>query len=434
MIRSEGGTVAIYFALCLTAIISVVGFTIDFSSAHRTKNLAQGALDASTLAAATSLRLSKTDYQKVGTDNWDINFTNQSGKGAIEQIDALEFSLDNGIIESRARITVMNYFGGLIGNPTTTVEVTSAAGFSGGLSGEIAIVTDISSSMNGEMNALRKGVSDTLETLIPDDSNPDNLSIAIIPFGGSVNITNYGTTWFKSGEIPGTPGAPNDDDGAFNKVGQHGITPRAGDKCRHEVYDKDFPRLCSARRSGSAQVDDTPPSSAPFDFFDFNVKSCPVARMQGLTTDKATLKQVSENLCYSWGTNGGDAMSWAWRALSPRWQGLWGQPGSPMDYDESAQKTVIFFTDGRNTPWTFTTGLQQSDANKEMLKTCELMKAKGIEIYAITYRVNNTVKQLLRECATKPDYVLHPANVPSMVAAFEQLSYAVKNSQVRLMK
>src|SRR3546814_8822118 len=64
------------------------------------------------------------------------------------------------------------------------------------------------------------------------------------------------------------------------------------------------------------------------------------------------------------GTLGSLGLAWGWRALSPKWRGLWTQSPAalPHDYDEpDMDKIVVMMTDGENQLHKMSTSPKGSD-------------------------------------------------------------------------
>jgi len=158
------------------------------------------------------------------------------------------------------------------------------------------------------------------------------------------------------------------------------------------------------------------------------------------------------------GTMANLGLAWGWRVLSPLWQGKWGGDTSddlPLSYTEpAATKVIILLTDGVNEWYDWPGRVQSIDGeehyfglpgrnkypghfdddfraalpgadytaygrlnegrlgttsnsaarsviNNRMLELCTAMKAEGITIYTITFRLSNLdTKQLYRDCAS----------------------------------
>jgi len=153
--------------------------------------------------------------------------------------------------------------------------------------------------------------------------------------------------------------------------------------------------------------------------------SCPQPIMP-LTNNKAAILDEIDDM-EPWnnsGTNGAIGLSWGWRVLSP------GQPfteGLPYD-DPDVRKALILMTDGENQIWggwnshndsnysgygylsqlrldTTSKDVAKGKINDRMSILCENIKAEGITVYTITFKLSSApLKEVFRECATQDDY------------------------------
>jgi hypothetical protein len=159
---------------------------------------------------------------------------------------------------------------------------------------------------------------------------------------------------------------------------------------------------------------------------------CPVPRAQGLTSSRSTLQQITNNLCAGHGTSTQEGMAWGWRAVSPRWRGRWGDPALPLDYADSPGKIVIIMTDGANHPDQSGDRLTVEQANAELLKTCAAMRAEGITIYAITYKMGGEISSLYQQCTTLPEYEIAAESDRALTAAFVEIGSRITSGSGRI--
>lgn len=418
----RSGNVAVTFALLVAPMAVLAGGAIDFSVASSAKTALQDALDSAVLAGAKQF---PGEDNAVTTEAAQVLDSNKSLHYEITRT----FTVKDGVIHGDATIAVPTMFLGIIGMDEFPVSVSSAATKNPSQGGmELAIVVDVSGSMNSSIPALRRAVTNLLGSIYGDKAVLDDTWISIIPFSGRVNVTNYGKTWFAAGQIPSTA--------AFSKVDQWGITPYAATSCKITSYSSTYPRLCAARRTGDRQWDDSPPSTEPFKLFTGDAVVCPVPRAQGLVRDRATLQSITNNLCAGHGTSTQEGMAWGWRAVSPRWRGKWGDPTLPLDAADSPGKIVIIMTDGANHPSQSDDPLTTAQADAELLKTCQAMKQEGITIYAITFNMGGSISALYKKCTTKPEYEVAAESASALIAAFADIGGKIGrgDGMVRLIK
>jgi Flp pilus assembly protein TadG len=414
------GNVAMVFALCLLPVIVLGGGAIEFAAAKSATSRLSDSLDSAVLAGASALSTSDELAQTKAVSYLSRNAPNAESL-------TFSFAVKDGVLSGEARATSPTAFLRLIGIRTIPLLVTAAATAEGGGGMELAIVVDVSGSMSGDIPALRTSITQLLETIYDEDERLDDTWISIIPFSGRVNVTNYGKTWFASGQIPNTP--------AFARADEWGITSNPSNRCKIASYSASIPRLCASRRSGDNQWSDAPPSAGLFGMFAGSAEVCPVPRAQGLTDSRATLQQITNNLCAGHGTSTQEGIAWGWRAVSPRWRGRWGDPTLPLDYAKSPGKIVIIMTDGVNHPNQSGDSLTVAQANAELLKTCQAMKAEGIIIYAITYNMGGAISSLYQQCTTLPEYEIAAESSGELTDAFVEIGGRItQGNGVRLVR
>lgn len=412
------GNVAITFALSMLLIIVVGGGAIEFAAANAAKGQLSDALDSAVLAGAATL--STSDDLAEATAATYLSRNAPAAKNL-----SYSFAVKDGVLSGEARATSATAFLGLIGIQTIPLTVNAAATADPSRGGmELAIVVDVSGSMSGDIPALRTSITELLKTIYAGNERLDDTWISIIPFSGRVNVTNYGKTWFASGQVPDTP--------AFSRADEWGITSNPANTCKVRSYSASSPRLCASRRTGDNQWSDAPPSVELFRMFTGSAVVCPVPRAQGLTSSRATLQRITDNLCAGHGTSTQEGMAWGWRAVSPRWRGRWGDPTLPLDYAKSPGKIVIIMTDGANHPNQSGDPLTVAQANAELLKTCDAMKGEGIVIYAITYNMGGAISSLYQRCTTLPEYEIAAESYIELRDAFVEIGGRITHGNGRL--
>lgn len=412
------GNVAVIFALGLLLLIVVGGGAIEFAAASAARRQLSDALDAAVLAGAATLSTRDDIAESAAAAYLSRNAPTAKNL-------SYSFSVKDGVLAGEARAKSPTAFLGLIGIQTIPLAVDAAATADPSRGGmELAIVVDVSGSMSGSIPSLRTSITELLKTIYEDHESLEDTWISIIPFSGRVNVTNYGKTWFASGQVPNTA--------AFSRADEWGISSSPSSRCKIRAYSASYPRLCAGRRAGSNQWSDAPPPDELFTMFSGSAEVCPVPRAQGLTSSRAILQQITNNLCAGHGTSTQEGMAWGWRAVSPRWRGRWGDPRLPLDYAESPGKIVIIMTDGANHPNQSGDPLTVAQANAELLKTCDAMKGEGIIIYAITYNMGGAISSLYQKCATLPEYEIAAESFTELTEAFVEIGNRITHGNGRL--
>ncbi|WP_296818801.1 pilus assembly protein [Brevundimonas sp.] len=419
--RARRGNINLIFALALIPIAGAVGGGVDFARATAMRSDMQDIADAAALEGAIHADLSETERRRRIGAMVDANWAREHGASDPPSWTADFSGSGVQVTLDRALPTVIL---GIIGMNAIDLQVSATANGSGGRGMELAVVVDVSGSMSGDIGHLRDSITDLLQVIYGDRTEARDIWISIIPFSGRVNVINNGDDWFRPGQVPANNG--------FQLAGVDGVNTATDYRCKQTSYTAARPRLCAARRTGSAQWDDTPASSQPFNLFGGDPVVCPVPRAQGLTRSRARLQQVTNNLCAGHGTSTQEGMAWGWRAVSPRWRGEWGDPELPLSYAESPGKIVIIMTDGRNHPSQSGDPLTEAQADAELLRTCEGMRAEGITIFAVTYRMGGALRDLYRRCTSRPEFQYDAESGPQLRAVFSEIGATITSGDVRL--
>lgn len=178
---------------------------------------------------------------------------------------------------------------------------------------------------------------------------------------------------------------------------------------------------------------------------------CPSA-ITPLTNVKATIDTGIDALAARGNTHVNYGAVWGWRLISPRWRGYWG--GSmdtnnlPLDYGAPLMsKAVIIMTDGTNTMssnnrsaygylsegnlGTTSSSTAVTNLNTRLTTVCNAMKAQNITVYTILFQESdNTIKTLLRSCATTPDHFFDSPTTESLSSAFHTIGDSLANLRI----
>ena len=295
---------------------------------------------------------------------------------AIEIVLRRSESLDN---------AVPTTFGRLFAVTMIDVEARAVATRGGADGMELALVLDVSGSMrhHGKIEQLRRVAIDLVDGLYDGQETRPNLSVSVVPFAGRVNIVRYGRGWMA--DIPPTSST-----------------------------------LCTALRSGNRKNDDTPPSVEAFSTF--SGAACPDSPMLALTRERATVRAALQSLEIGFATSTQIGTVWGWRALSPRWRGLWGDPDLPSDHGTpDIRKVAVIMTDGENRPHYSGDPFSIAEADQQLADQCEAMKAAGITIYTITFDAPASIDPLYRACASDPDKFHRAADGIQLARAFQAI-------------
>lgn len=149
---------------------------------------------------------------------------------------------------------------------------------------------------------------------------------------------------------------------------------------------------------------------------DDRLKSCARAVLMPLSPDSEALKKQINDFALSGYTAGAIGIQWTYYMLSEKWRPAIRKAGlgdGPADANpKEVAKVAILMTDGEfNTAHADVTGTEvrnqgtKSRAYSEAL--CDRMKADGIEIFTIGFKLNsNNARNVMKNCASKDTGVL----------------------------
>ncbi|MEM1399611.1 MAG: pilus assembly protein TadG-related protein [Pseudomonadota bacterium] len=430
----RGGS-ATFIALAMIPLVGSMGVATDVARSMLVKNRLTESLDAASLAAG---RQSNESQRAADADRYFwANYVDGYLGTAVDGPHLQNGPDDTVILTATAELpTTFSTFFGL-----QSISIDGRSVVQRNLRGmELVLVMDNTGSMrgSGKMAAMKDAAQTLVDTLYGDRETVTNFWVSLVPYAASVNIGPNRTSWL---------------DASFNSTA-YDLDPNGWKGC------------VEARQAGLDMTDDVPtigpwrallwnsddPAEHNASDSYYNVwpqvkwenyhqnggrgpnLGCP----QPITSLQASKGTITSGISQMEPWHRGGTMShmglvWGWRVLSPEWRGLWGgdTPSSlPTDYDDQdIDKVVILLTDGVN-EWyqdDFTAYRRLSEGllgttsksqttnilNTRMAQICADMKAEGVKIYTLTFRLsNNNTKQLFRDCASAP-YSEHYFDSPS---------------------
>lgn len=393
--RDERGNIAIMAAFAILAFASLAGGAVDLNRRQTVQQQLQDRMDAALLAGARALSLGADDPAGVA----NAQFTSGAGSSA-----GAAFRVDSGRVVGEASAEVPTSFLGLVGVNALTARAQGSAAAKGATGMELVLVLDVSGSMrgSGKIEALRTASVALVDHIYGDKETIDGLKVAIVPFSGRVNIAEYGATWMSD--------------------------PEAAAASVAEV------KLCTALRSEPNEWTDATPADEPFGDFEGNAKFCAGPALIALTSAKTPIRTALAALYPGDGTSTQVGMAWGWRAISPRWRGLWGDPASPLAHGAGAEKVVVIMTDGKNHPEQSGDRFGEAEANARLLRTCEIMRNEGVQIYAVTFRMGDTLVDLYQQCTGDPERTFNADSNDALLTSFAAIGESITGGPVRLLR
>ncbi len=443
------GAVAVLGAFGILMLGAGAMFAADMGRVQIVSERLQMAADAAMLAAARDLGKSDATVRAVATQVFQANIpadlagiTVQSFEVTFNSVDpvlATEIQVDASV---RLPLLIANLAEFLGSAPPSIADVSvESRAVKRTMGAEVAMVLDNTGSMNGaRIASLRSAATTLAQTLFGDKETVPNLLVSIVPYSATVNIGTQHVDWldpvwrtglavylptvWKGCIMARSPALAETDDPAgdgkwfspfywpSSRVTALGVAPAVFD-----AFHGASPNMWPILKSGNPAVDER--QAAGNNGFGPNL-GCP-APITPLTASRTEIMTAIAAL-EAWhrgGTMGNLGLVWGWRAISPRWRGLWRRAdgsvieNAPLDYGTPFNnKIVVMMTDGENQFFNkdFTSYKRASEVmtppeiDASMLRLCEKIKQSGAILYTIIFGggFNAAVEARYRTCASDP--------------------------------
>jgi Flp pilus assembly protein TadG len=183
--RSEGGNVALMFALALVPIFGVVGAAVDYGRVSQMRAELADALDAGVLAVGSQPEMSDNEAFDIVND-WIAAHLGDKYPGAW-QLDSVTLG-EGGSILATASGSVDTTLARVLGIYEMQIGATSEAVRSLGKV-EVVLVLDNTGSMKGtKLTKLKEAANALVDTLVDATADPADLRIGLVPFSMTVNV------------------------------------------------------------------------------------------------------------------------------------------------------------------------------------------------------------------------------------------------------
>lgn len=385
LINDRSGNYGMMVALLTFPVLTLAVKAADFALAARIKSDLQSVADAVALSSVQGLKVSDAAAREAGDAAYA---TGLASLGIVVLDDTLGLDLAvTPLLHSHVAISVT--FRGLLGSTWTVapevVNVTADATIPVSEL-ELAVATDFSPSMDAtEVAVLIKSMRQ-LSGDVYAIAAETPVRIAYAPFTRNVSLPAYASAWV-SGTGTATPG-----------------------------------RVCVGPRSTSIDATDTTPTAAIFPAFKDSATYCPSEFLQPLTANKAEIdaliaKAETRPGPYR-GTGVYEGLAWSYRMLSPKWKGFWPAAATPKPYGQ-ARKVALIMTDGFNDA---SVGYTKTVADQITLEACRNMKADGVEVFFVTYKVTADLVDLYKNCASSPAHFIDSPTDEELSAAFTDIA------------
>ncbi|MBB5220266.1 Flp pilus assembly protein TadG [Amaricoccus macauensis] len=480
LVADRRGVAAVFLAIALVPLVGGVGLAVDSAVGYLLRARLSKSLDAAALAAGRDAL--DPDAEAVARDYFDANFG--AGGGAVITDFSFELDPTAHFVTVSARAERPTYFMKIFGQ--NQMQVTASTVVERQTRGvELALVLDNTGSMydlveaarpelGTKLDATRQASRDLIDIVFGQAETVENVWVSLVPYVATVSVGKNRLSLFK----------PNDqvfsNPGAFGSEGWRGCvmaqplpydtddTPPPIEKLSSYLYpktstDNNWPPIVS---SNIASVSGNALAKGP------NL-ACPT-EITPLTASKTQI-MAGINDMQAWrrgGTASNLGLTWGWRTISPRWRGLWGDPGLPLDYDgaieKDIEKVVVLMTDGDNyfydlppsteipgspgdprTPSDYTAygrvnapgpvGLAKPNywdgipvLNARLETTCNAMKANGIEIYSVVFSETPSPETQVsfERCASDPGKYFYAPKAGDLNRAFRSIGGQLANLRI----
>ncbi len=391
-LKNTIGNTSIVFALSIVPVLAAVGAGVDMARMNEANTLLQGAVDAASLAAATSQNLSKSNVLAKIVDDYLLA---NNAPAKLRTVTSVTQGMNAATGNYRVSIHGMidTSFLSVVG--ITQIEVAASSEVNLGIQGlEVALVLDNTGSMAGsKIAALQTSAKSLISILETAKASYSDLKFGLVPFAQYVNVgtANAGQSWLT-------------------------VPPSGWNGC---VDSRPSPLDLQQGSNGGAI-----PGIA-------NV-NCP-APIEPLTNDTTAVNTKIDAMVAGGSTYIAGGLLWGWNVLNPDAPFQEGRTPAQMKAI-NGKKVAILMTDGTNTaapsyPAHNSTNSVVADSN--LAQVCDAVKADGIEIYTVLFEETNPViVQLLQNCATAPKNAFLASSNQALIDTFTAIGKQL--SDVRL--
>ncbi len=192
--NSDDGSLTTFFAASLVMLGTAISLSVDGGRAFNAYNSTGHALDAAALAAAKALNeqgLSDSELLDVARTVFESNTHNASSRNVAYQNLSLRADRETNEVSVSVEGNVKTTFAQLM-NITEIPIATSAKATYNTKNIEMAMMLDVTGSMSGrKIRDLKVAATQLVDILIPDQSAPQKVRIALAPYSASVNVGSY---------------------------------------------------------------------------------------------------------------------------------------------------------------------------------------------------------------------------------------------------
>jgi len=440
------GNTAVMFAVSVLPLMLVAGGSVDLIYDYNLKSKMQKAVDAAALEAAAARNLTKKQRKKAARKAFYMNFKGE-GASALGAKPVVRVTKKAVYVSAQGQLPTR--FIKLIGINSLNVKAAAVAKRNYG-NLELAIVLDNTYSMKagGKIGTLVSAAKTLVNTLYNSDGG-DKVKIALAPFTRYVRLDKKykNAPWLK---VPPKTSIyvarhcrsePEYED--YNCREVHGSSFLDGilnfytyTKCDSRPTGRMIKNCWGGYTSTHEWRGCVGSRPAPWNKRDSNyakripalkdINECPQALvpLTGKKHRNKILSVINAMTPRDSQTYVPAGLIWGWRLLShnaPFAQG--------KEYSNKNHKALVLMTDGANT--VIANGKYHDagpkypkapEADKLTARLCENIKAKGIRLYTVAFKVSDAkTKAMLQNCATGPSDYFDASDNAKLTRAFKKI-------------
>jgi len=433
--NDRSGNFTLMAAVSMSVLLLAMGFGINVAQSLNVKSSLQSALDAAVTSTARDLTTGTIEEKDARTTVEAFLKANSTSRFSTND----HFVLDNLVIDKTARtITATAHANVVLAFPLFNIDDPRVGSESAAVYSdrkiEVAMMLDLTGSMKKDKDGDKLGDLQTaakraVKALLDKNVN-DRVRVALVPYANSVNV-----------------GAAIAEKAVYiekNKEDRGRVVSNVDPK---NVTSRNRVDSCATERKGTTyDYTDHGPDVAMVnrDFFltefagGYNTyspsRTCPAAVMVPLTADLKTLTDTIEKFVADGGTGGHIGVQWAWYMLSDKWKNVLPASAAPGPYrSNGVAKYAILMTDGEfNLNFSGAATVQEvygTGAAERSIphatRLCAEMRKAGIEVFTIGFKLPDSARKLMRDCAT-PDsggikHFYDTSSGPELDQAFQQI-------------
>jgi Flp pilus assembly protein TadG len=440
-LKDTGGNFAMMFGVVTSLILVSAGAAVDVNGMRTERSAYQRYADAAVLAAAGSGETDNAKLLKIAQDSIDAN--NLSGKKVSIALDLTKKGFIQVDVTGKYDTVMM----GLFGQSVTNIAATAGAPLATDQVLDIALVLDITGSMQGTKIDSLKLAANALVDKLGDFENGD-VRVSVIPFRDYVNIglSRRGEPWLDVDDDSSTPLAEkcymtkDKISGPTNCVDtitpqktcyNDGVAYECGGKtkttCEYTYgpeYEKCYIPVSNKTWRGCVGSRNAPWNARAHKgavkipgLMNINCGQ----EILALTDDMDVVRTKIDSLTANGLTYLPAGLVWGWRAIHSD------QPLTEASSVAKKDKTsvLIFMTDGANTRsqnGAYHNGSNTANADDITKELCIGINSDGVDIYTVAYDFDaaNTLI-MLEKCASKKDMFYKADDSTALIAAFEKI-------------